>query len=114
MEKNDFQNVEFEQNTLKSAKCYYFFAKGFTCRCRISGGSENLEIGGLISLGLIRAENAKIAYGVHERRSPKKMSRFTSVQKYDQDTVLYFSKMRTDRRYLHFTFGGQGPAPGYF
>ena len=30
MEKNDFQNVEFEQNTLKSAKCYYFFAKGFT------------------------------------------------------------------------------------
>ena len=29
MEKIDFQNVEFEQNTLKSAKCYYFFAKGF-------------------------------------------------------------------------------------
>ena len=29
MEKFDFQNVKFEQNTLKSAKYYDFFAKGF-------------------------------------------------------------------------------------
>ena len=28
MEKFDFQNVKFEQNTLKSAKYYDFFAKG--------------------------------------------------------------------------------------
>ena len=29
MEKFDFQNVKFEQNTLKSAKYYDFFAKGY-------------------------------------------------------------------------------------
>ena len=35
------------------------------------------------------------------------MERFASVQKYDQDEVSYFLKMGTNRRYLHFIFGGQ-------
>ena len=63
-----------------------------------------LEIAGLISLSLIRAETAKIACTVREKVSPRIMHRFTSVQKHVRDTVLYFPKIWSDRWLLILFF----------